>query len=98
MNTKELNSALESMTGAKFTSLTYTAKESGETARHTIIHGASYLSLIEKSLLALELQDKELKVLAAEKVKSKTIAETAYKELFDSFRATLNGTQTAYTK
>lgn len=98
MNIKELHNTLETMSGARFVSLTYTAKESGEQARHTLIHGANYKTLIEKSLLALELQEKELKNLAAEKVKSKESAEQAFNELVESFKATLNGTQENYTK
>ena len=42
-------------TRAQFASLTYTAKESGEIARHTLILGASYCAMVERSKLALEL-------------------------------------------
>ena len=42
-------------TRAQFASLTYTAKESGEIARHTLILGASYCTMVERSKLALEL-------------------------------------------
>lgn len=40
---------------AQFASLKYTAKESGEVARHTLILGASYIAMVEKAKLALEL-------------------------------------------
>ena len=42
---------------AQFASLTYTTKESKETARYTVILGATYRTLLDKSLLALTLLD-----------------------------------------
>jgi hypothetical protein len=40
---------------AQFVSLTYTSKESGERARHTLIIGGNYVELISKSILELSL-------------------------------------------
>lgn len=80
--------ALGGIKGCKFASLTYTAKESGETARHTVLLGFSYTSAVEKSLLDLEIQRPNLSGIDA----------IAADELIESFKKTLNGTQDAYTK
>jgi hypothetical protein len=45
---------------ARFVSVKYTSKESGEVARHTLILGASYHKCIEESLLELEIRRKGL--------------------------------------
>lgn len=71
---------------AQFASLTYTAKESGETARHTLILGASYCAMIEKAKLALELTpESELITLGI----APEIATQAKCEMLASFAKTL---------
>jgi hypothetical protein len=80
--------SLGGIQGCKFASLTYTAKESGETARHTVLLGFSYKTSVEKSLLELEIQRPSLTGIDA----------IAADELLESFRKTLDGTQDSYTK
>lgn len=71
---------------AQFASLTYTAKESGEIARHTLILGASYCAMVEKAKLALELTPiSELVELGL----SAEIATQAKSEVLASFAQTL---------
>ncbi len=53
-NVADLVAAIAKHKGAKFSSFLYTAKESGEVARHTLILGASTEVLYEKDILALE--------------------------------------------
>lgn len=53
MSLKNILSAVAGIGGVQFASLTYTAKGTGEVARHTVILGASYTACIEKSLAAL---------------------------------------------
>lgn len=81
-------SALGGIQSCRFASITYTAKESGETARHTVLLGFSYRKAVEKSLLELEIQRPSLSGIDA----------IAADELLESFRKTLNGTQDGYTK
>lgn len=80
--------ALGGIKGCRFASLTYTAKESGETARHTVLLGFSYRAAVEKSLLDLEIRRPDLT----------GIDLIAADELIASFQDTLAGTQTGYTK
>lgn len=84
----DLIAALGSIQGCKFASLTYTAKESGEVARHNVLLGFNYRSSVEKSLSELEILRPSLSGVDA----------IAADELIESFRKTLNGTQDAYTK
>jgi len=84
----ELISALGGVNGCRFASLTYTSKEAGETARHTVLLGFSYRKAVENSLLELEIQRPSLTGIEA----------VAAEELMESFRKTLNGTQDGYTK
>ena len=83
-----LISALGGIEGCRFASLTYTAKESGEVARHTVLLGFNYRTCVEKSLLELEILRPSLSGIDA----------IAADELLESFRKTLNGTQDGYTK
>jgi hypothetical protein len=53
MQTTDLVSAIAKGKGAKFASFKYTAKESGEVARHTLILGADSEVLYEKDIQAL---------------------------------------------
>ena len=80
--------ALGGIEGCRFASLTYTAKESGETARHTVLLGFSYRKAVENSLLELEISRSGLSGIEA----------VAADELMESFRKTLAGTQDGYTK
>jgi len=84
----EFIAALGGIEGCRFASLTYTAKESGETARHTVLLGFSYRKAVEKSLLELEIQRPSLTGIDA----------IAADELIESFKKTLAGTQDGYTK
>jgi hypothetical protein len=53
----ELKTKLQSLSGqTRFASITYTAKESGETARHTILLNSDYLKQVEASKLEVELR------------------------------------------
>ena len=71
---------------AQFASLTYTSKESGETARHTLILGASYIEMVRKAKLALELTpDSEIVALGIET----TLAAQAKADVLKSFAKTL---------
>ena len=58
---KELIQSVLNSGQAQFASLTYTTKKTGETARYTVQLGTSYHSLVEKSLLELQLLVKEQK-------------------------------------
>lgn len=85
---------------AQFASFVYRSKGTGELARHTLILGANYNNLIEKSKLALELLSVSELV---EKGIDSTIAEQARNEVLASFAKTLaahtNGEQNEdYTK
>lgn len=71
---------------AKFASFLYTSKSTGETARHTLILGASYHSLVERSKLQLELTPvAELIELGVDA----QWAEKAKEEVLKSFNKTL---------
>lgn len=72
---------------ARFASLTYRSN-SGELARFTIQLGFSYKNAVEQSLLELEI----------ERPKFFGDEATAADELIESFKSTLAGTQTNYTK
>lgn len=53
---KEIIQSIRELAGkAQFVSFLYTSKKHNETARHTLILGANYKTLVEKSKLALEL-------------------------------------------
>ena len=84
----QLIAALGGIHGCKFASLTYTAKESGEVARHTVLLGFNYRTAVENSLAELEIRRPNLSGIDA----------IAADELLLSFRKTLNGTQDGYTK
>jgi len=83
-----LIAALGGIEGCRFASLTYTAKESGEVARHNVLLGFSYRKAVENSLAELEISFPSLSGIEA----------VAAEELMESFRKTLNGTQDGYTK
>lgn len=83
-----LISALGGIESCQFASLTYTAKESGEVARHNILLGFNYRTCLEKSLAELEIVRPFLKDIDA----------IAADELLESFRKSLAGKQDAYTK
>lgn len=53
---KQLIEQLEKMQGAKFVSLTYTAKKSGETSRYTFRMGVDYASVCQDDITELEIQ------------------------------------------
>ena len=85
----DLIAALAGTNGnCRFASLTYTSKESGEKARHTVLLGFNYRTSIENSLATLEVVRPFLKDIDA----------IAADELLLSFRKTLDGTQDGYTK
>ena len=84
----DLIAALGGIKGCRFASLTYTAKESGEVARHNVLLGFNYQTSVEKSLLELEILRPVLTGIDA----------IAADELLESFKKTLNGTQDGYTK
>lgn len=84
----EFIQSLGGIQGCKFASLTYTSKESGETARHTVLLGFNYKTSVEKSLLELEILRPTLTGIDA----------IAADELLTSFKKTLDGTQDGYTK
>lgn len=64
---------------AKFASLTYASKQSGEVARHTLIIGANYNKVVQESLLELEIMLPTLTGIKAQ----------ACDELMESFKKTL---------
>lgn len=80
--------ALGGIKGCRFASLTYTAKESGEVARHNVLLGFNYQTSVENSLIELEMMRPALTGVDA----------IAADELLTSFQKTLNGTQDGYTK
>lgn len=84
----DMVAALGGIEGCRFASLTYTAKESGEVARHTVLLGFNYKTSVEKSLLELEILRPSLTGIDA----------IAADELLTSFKKTLDGTQDGYTK
>ena len=84
----QLIQSLGGIQGCKFASLTYTAKESGEVARHNVLLGFNYKTSVEKSLLELEILRPSLSGIDA----------IAADELLESFKKTLDGTQDSYTK
>lgn len=53
-NIQNLVAEVAKLNGNRFASLTYTAKATGETARHTIQLGFSYHNAVEKSLAELD--------------------------------------------
>jgi hypothetical protein len=53
MNVSELIANLSAQTGCRFASILYTAKASGEVARHTVNLGFSYHNSVENSLAEL---------------------------------------------
>lgn len=85
---------------AKFVSFTYRSKKANELARHTIILGATYKGVVERSKLALELLPiSEILSLGI----SQELAVEAKNKILASFNKTLeaiaNGTQNEdYTK
>lgn len=84
---KEIIQKIRDLSGkAQFVSFIYTSKGSGETARHTLIVGASYNKLIEKSRLALELMPISELVQAGV---CSTLVEQAKNEVLASFDKTL---------
>ena len=84
----DLISALGGIENCQFASLTYTAKESGEVARHNILLGFNYRTCLEKSLTELEILSATMQ----------GIELLAANELLESFRKSLAGKQDAYTK
>jgi hypothetical protein len=80
--------SLGGIEGCRFASLTYTAKESGEVARHNVLLGFNYRTCVENSLTELETMRPNLSGIDA----------IAADELLESFRKSLNGTQDGYTK
>ena len=105
MNTDKLVELLQAgQKLARFTSLVYRSKSSGELARHTIITGASYTKCVEDSLLELELLDLEdiVTLLISKRggtaVEWYPIVAQAAKELTESLEKTLKGAQDRFTK
>ena len=84
----EIVSALGNVKGCKFASIVYTAKESGEIARHTILLGFNYRTCVAMSLEQIKNTRPMLDGIDA----------IAADELIESFSKTLNGTQDKYTK
>jgi hypothetical protein len=75
---------------ARFVSVTYRSKESGEVARHTLIIGASYLKRLEAGILSLSLWTPEDK---AELIKGDIclpVINKAIEELAASFQNSLD--------
>lgn len=89
INIKEFAESLKAFAGAKFVGLTYTSKSTNETARYTLILGASYINLLEKSLLELELKEKELEDFAKTNELSLAATKQAYRELVESTKKSL---------
>jgi hypothetical protein len=84
---KEIIQKLRELAGkSQFISFTYTSKGTGEIARHTLIAGANYHNLIEKSKLALELMPISELVQAGV---APDFAEKAKNEILASFDKTL---------
>jgi len=89
VNVQALVENLETMAGkARFASLVYTAKESGEVARHTVILGAKYGNVLQESKLALSLVD--LVPIAAQLQIPLPVVTLAHKELTDSIQASID--------
>ena len=88
---------ISAIEGTKFASFTYLSKSAGELARHTLILGASYHNLVEKSVT-------ELEILMQENAESwtplqKQAADEVMKSLQKTLTAHANGTQNEdYTK
>lgn len=80
----EIQKSLEGIEGAQFVSLTYTSKNTGETARFTLIIGAKYTKVIEDSILELELTKNKLREFSQEWNLSFVIVQLAYEELLIS--------------
>lgn len=87
-DTLKIAGSLAGIAGCRFASFAYTSKETNETARHTVALGFDYMELVSKSLAKLIQKRKKLAGVDA----------IAADELIASFQATLNGTQTGYTK
>lgn len=73
---------------ARFVSLTYSSKTTGEVARYVVQLGFSYRNLLHKSLIQLEVEREIMTDLSRE----------AADDLIESMNESLNGTQNKYTK
>jgi hypothetical protein len=62
---KQLIEELEKMVGAKFVSITYTAKSSGETARYTFQMGVDYSEVCQRDITELEIRLRDAKDIEA---------------------------------
>ena len=89
MNSDFIIATLAKTTGCRFASFVYTAKSSGEVARHTVLLGFSYMNSVQASLNQLREMFNSL---------TDPLGYQAAGELIESFNATLNGTQTGFTK
>lgn len=91
-NQEKLVQAVRNMaSGCRFASFTYSPKSTGGTFRYTLLLGASYKSLVEKSLEQLR------EINSLPNVDNATFTQ-ARQEMLDSFAASLDGVNTAYTK
>ena len=84
----DLIAALGGINGCRFASFDYTAKGSGEKARHTVLLGFSYKTCLKNSL-------RELKEI---RPNLDGIDAIAADELLASLQKSLDGTQDGYTK
>jgi hypothetical protein len=73
---------------ARFASFTYTTKTTGETARYTLQLGFSYRNSLQRSLMELEVDSQIMT----------GVERLAADELIKSMKASLDGTQSKYTK
>ena len=73
---------------ARFASFTYCSKSTGEVARYTLQLGFSYRSILQKSIMELEV-DRQIMA---------DLPRQAADEILASLNASLSGTQTKYTK
>ena len=73
---------------ARFASFTYTTKTTGETARYTLQLGFNYRNSLQRSLMELEIDSQIMT----------GVERLAADELIKSMKASLDGTQSKYTK
>ncbi len=79
----EIAKAIAQIQGAQFLSFTYLSKGAGELARHTLIAGFNYHTLVEKSVKELET------IIALEAAGWSELQKTAANEVLASLRKTL---------
>lgn len=81
--TAEVTKAITAIKGTQFLSFTYLSKGAGELARHTLIAGFNYHTLVEKSVKELET------IIALEAAGWSELQKTAANEVLASLRKTL---------